>query len=99
MLQRLSEQVRACHETAAEAKSEAEATADPALKAKFLDVERRWLALARSYAYSESLGDFATAMSGRQHGSPEPDDALRLQEISTLLIQEGNIDALYDRVL
>src|SRR4051794_21758048 len=27
------------------------------------------------------------------------DASLRLQEISTLLIQEGNLDALYDRVL
>jgi PAS domain S-box-containing protein len=99
MLQRLNEQVRACHERAAEAKSNAEATADPELKADFIDMERRWLALARSYAY-ESLGDFAVAMSGARQNLPEQDDdALRLQEISTLLIQEGNIDALYDRVL
>src|SRR5262245_20547058 len=27
------------------------------------------------------------------------DDSLRLQEISTMLIQEGNLAALYDRVL
>src|SRR5215831_6967409 len=96
MLQRLSAQVRACHERAAEAKSKAEATADPAVKVDFLEMERRWLALARSHAYTESLGDFTAAMSGTR---PKPDDALRLQEISTLLIQEGNIDALYDRVL
>src|SRR5262245_32730157 len=99
MLQKLSEQVRACHERAAEAKSKAEATADPAVKADFLEMERRWLALARSHAYTESLGDFTAAMSDTRHELPEPDDALRLQEISTLLIQEGNIDALYDRVL
>jgi PAS domain S-box-containing protein len=100
MLQRLSEQVRACHERAAEAKSNAEATADPELKADFLDMERRWLALARSYAYGESLGDFAVATSGTRQKLPEQDDdALRLQEISTLLFQEGNIDVLYDRVL
>jgi len=99
MLQRLSAQVRACHERAAEAKSKAEATADPAVKADFLEMERRWLALARSHAYTESLGDFTAATSGTRHELPEPDDALRLQEISTLLIQEGNIDALYDCVL
>jgi hypothetical protein len=28
-----------------------------------------------------------------------PDEFLRLQEISTLLIREGNLDALYERVL
>jgi GAF domain-containing protein len=50
MLQKLSEQVRACHERAADADA------------------------------------------GK-------DDSLRLQEISTMLIQEGNLAALYDRVL
>jgi|SRR6516225_5560465 len=29
----------------------------------------------------------------------QPDDALRLHEISTLLIQEGNLDTLYTRIL
>jgi len=31
--------------------------------------------------------------------SEGPDEFLRLQEISTLLIQEGNLGALYERVL
>ena len=31
--------------------------------------------------------------------SRQTDSSLRLQEISTLLIQEGNLDALYERVL
>ena len=39
MLQKLSEQVRACHEYAADAKQNAEATADPTLKTGFLDLE------------------------------------------------------------
>jgi hypothetical protein len=29
----------------------------------------------------------------------QPDDALRLHEISTLLIQESNLDILYNRIL
>ncbi len=29
----------------------------------------------------------------------EPDDILQLHEISTLLIQEGNLESLYDRIL
>jgi hypothetical protein len=40
MLQKLSEQVQECQEHAAEAKRKAEETADPALKAEFLEMER-----------------------------------------------------------
>jgi len=94
MLEPLSEQVRECHERAAEAKGKAEATAAPALKAEFLDIERRWLALARSHTRTESLEDFTTAYTDRQRKFDErgqvnagPDAALRLQQISTLVIQ------------
>src|SRR5262245_1600992 len=106
MLQKLSEQIQTCHELSAEAKLRADAVTDPDLKASFLDMERRWLALARSYAFVESLGDFTAAMSDRRRTlderapvDPGLDDSLRLQEISTLLIQEGNLDGLYERVL
>src|SRR5215471_12386560 len=98
MLQRLSEQVRACHENAADAKQKAEAAADPALKASFLDLEKRWLALAQNYAPRDHPAPVPD-------GQPRPDErardnkSLRLQEISTLLIQEGNLATLYDRVL
>src|SRR5262245_19186870 len=87
MLQKLSEQVRACHEYADDAKQKAETATDPASKATFLDMEKRWLALARNYAFV-----------GQADAIPEG-QSLRLQEISTLLIQEGNLDALYERVL
>ncbi len=63
MLEQLSEQVRNCHERAAEAKAKADATDDPTLKAEFLDMQSRWLALARSYGFTESLEDFTTANS------------------------------------
>jgi diguanylate cyclase (GGDEF)-like protein/PAS domain S-box-containing protein len=109
MLQKLSEQLRACHEYAADAKQKAEAAADSTSKASFLDMEKRWLALAHSHAFVESLGDFSAAsaaMSRRRRTRDElaradagQDDSLRLQRISTLLIQEGNLDALYERVL
>jgi PAS domain S-box-containing protein len=89
MLEKLSEKVRACHERAADAAQRAEAAIDPALKASFLELEKRWLFLAGSYAVGESQGDFTAAA----------DNSLQLQEISTLLIQEGNLDALYTRVL
>jgi hypothetical protein len=72
MLQKLSEQIRACHERAAEAKRKAQESADPALKADFLALEERWLFLARSYAFTDSLGNFTAAMSeSRQKAPPQ----------------------------
>jgi PAS domain S-box-containing protein len=58
MLQQLSEQVRACLRRAAEAKAQADAIADLALKESYADLEDRWLFLARSYMFTESLQDF-----------------------------------------
>ena len=53
MLEQLSDQVRECYERAAEAKARADETNDPALKAKVLSEERRWLDLARRIAITE----------------------------------------------
>jgi PAS domain S-box-containing protein len=58
MLQQLSEQVRECHQRAADANAQAEATTDPALKKSYSDLEDHWLFLARSYTFTESLQDF-----------------------------------------
>jgi PAS domain S-box-containing protein len=66
MLEQLSNKIRVCYENAAEAKAQADATNDLALKAEFLKVEGRWLALARSYGFTESLEDFTTANSERR---------------------------------
>jgi PAS domain S-box-containing protein len=99
MHQKLSERVRACHEYAADAKQKAEAAADPASKATFLDMEKQWLALARNYAVVESIGNTSPAASDGQADAEPEDRSLRLQEISTLVIQEGNLEALYERVL
>src|SRR5215472_1752581 len=61
MLEQLSDRVRVCLERAADAKAEADATDDPALKVEFLYMEKRWLTLARSYGFTESLEDFTKA--------------------------------------
>jgi PAS domain S-box-containing protein len=58
MLQQLSEQVRECHQRAADAKARADETSDPALKRSYSDLEDRWLFLARSHMFTESLQDF-----------------------------------------
>jgi PAS domain S-box-containing protein len=63
MLERPIEQARACHGHAADARQKAEAAADPESKASLLDIEKRWLALARSYQLIESLGGPSTATS------------------------------------
>jgi PAS domain S-box-containing protein len=117
MLEQFSDQIRLCYERAAEAKEQADATNDPALKTEFLNVERRWLTLARSIGFTQSLEDFTAASSergrmldqrlkqssaliaevGKNHD--RPDDILQLHEISTLLIQEGNLESLYSRIL
>jgi hypothetical protein len=109
--------IRWCHERAAEAKAKADETDDPALKAECLASERRWLFLARSYGFAESLEDFTAANSDQRWKFEEhlqqpsasvghvrknldgPDDILQLHEISTLLIQEGKLDSLYNRIL
>jgi PAS domain S-box-containing protein len=108
MLNNLSEQIRNCYGRAEEARQQADATTDPALKATFLEMERRWLMLARSYGFTESLGDFTNESRRWQEQSVDgagvssrfvPDATLRLQEISTSLIQERELDSLYGRIL
>jgi PAS domain S-box-containing protein len=58
MLEQFSDKIRLCYERAVEAKERADATNDPIFKAEFLNTERRWLTLARSYGFTESLEDF-----------------------------------------
>jgi PAS domain S-box-containing protein len=86
MLEQLSDQIRACHERAADAKTKADATSDPVLRAEFLEMETRWLFLARSYGFTEGLTDFTAANSGwrrwfgqrpRANEGPAPETPLR----------------------
>jgi hypothetical protein len=53
-----SEHVRDCLQRAQDCARRAAAQTDPRLKEDFLDLERRWLALARSYEFSDRLDDF-----------------------------------------
>lgn len=59
MLNNLSEQIRDCYAHAEQCARKAAAQTDALLKQDFLDMERRWLALARSYELSERLTDFS----------------------------------------
>jgi PAS domain S-box-containing protein len=114
MLEQFSEQIRLCHKRAADAKERADATNDLVIKAEYFAQEKRWLTLARSYGFTESLEDFTAANSEQRRTFDErlqqsralvaevsenlgPGDTLH--EVSTLLIQEGNLDSLYNRIL
>jgi hypothetical protein len=55
---RLSEDIRECYELARDCALRAEAEVDPRLRQDFLDMERRWLFLARSYEFTRRLGGF-----------------------------------------
>ena len=81
MLQKFSDRIRECYERAADAKAKADATTDLPLKAEFLKTERRWLVLARSYGFTDSLEDFTTANSEWQRRF---DERLRASMESTL---------------
>ena len=53
MLQNLSMQIRTCLRNAEECANLAKIQGDASLGRDFLDLERRWLRLARSYGYLE----------------------------------------------
>jgi len=67
MLNNVSEQMRECYRHAENCARKASAQTDPTLKADFLDLERRWLVLARSYDFSERLNSF-TKNSAKPNG-------------------------------
>ena len=58
MLSNRSEQVRECLQHADDCARQAAAQTDAKMKEDFLDLERRWLSLARSYEFTERLDAF-----------------------------------------
>jgi hypothetical protein len=59
MLNNLSEQIRECLQHAEDCARQAAGQNCPRLKADFLDMERRWLFLARSYELTERVSAFS----------------------------------------
>ena len=57
MLENVSEQIRECHDHAEDCARKAAAQTDSGLRQDFLDMERRWPTLAKSYELSHRLGD------------------------------------------
>jgi hypothetical protein len=56
MLNNLGEHIREWHEQAVHCAQQADARTDPKVKQQFLELERLWLLLARSYDFTERLG-------------------------------------------
>jgi hypothetical protein len=65
MLQNLNEEIRECLQRAEECRRRSEVEARSDAKADFLEMERRWLSLARSYEFSEQLARSAAPLSWR----------------------------------
>jgi len=68
MLKNLSDDISHCYEHADYCARKAAAEIDPQLQQDYLDLEQRWLSLARSYELSERLSDFSVQHS-RKFGS------------------------------
>jgi hypothetical protein len=59
MLENLSDEIRACYEHEDFCARKAAAEANSQIRQDYLDLEQRWLSLARSYELSERLSDFS----------------------------------------
>jgi PAS domain S-box-containing protein len=88
---RLTEQVRTCFEHAADARQKVEATANPKLKAGLLDIENRWLALARSYVLT------GRALERNRVDAASPEKEERLQWLASIV--ESSHDAIISKKL
>lgn len=58
MFQKISTQVADCYERAGESRAKAAAAVSESDKTEYLNIERRWIMLARSYELSERLTGF-----------------------------------------
>jgi hypothetical protein len=58
MLRKLSDEIADCCRHAEDCRHKADAAVIPTAKEEFVEMERRWLFLARSYEFTERLADF-----------------------------------------
>ena len=72
MLKSLSEEIRECYRHAENCARKAAAQADPKIKDDFLQLEQRWLFLARSYELTERLTDFSDEAKRQADKLPKP---------------------------
>jgi hypothetical protein len=60
MLRKLREEIRECLQHAEDCARQAKLQRDPKLRDDFLDLERRWLKLARSYELTDRVEAFTS---------------------------------------
>ena len=65
MLQNLSEEIRECLRRAEECKRMSRTALSPSAIQEYLEMERRWLALAHSYEFTERLSRFTKPLRKR----------------------------------
>ena len=80
MLENLSEQVRECLRRAEDCTERAKREPNPSFKCDFLEMEGRWLKLARSYQFLEQLSSFTTYNNQKQ-----TELSARLEQLNRLL--------------
>jgi hypothetical protein len=83
MLANLSAEARECLQHAEDCAKRAQTEPNPALQRDFIDMEMRWLKLARIYQLAEQLHTF-TAHDERQHGELSE----RLEQLKRKLDQD-----------
>jgi hypothetical protein len=66
MLQKLSSEILECHRHADECRQRSKAASTDPARQDFLDMEQRWLSLARSYEFAERLSNFVEPFRNRR---------------------------------
>ena len=66
MLQTLSVDIRECYLLDEQCRRLAETALTPSAKTDFVDMERRWLSLARNYEFAERLPSFTKRFGRRE---------------------------------
>jgi hypothetical protein len=71
MLQKLDSEIRECYRHAAENSRRADESRDAFTRKDFLEAEKRWLCLARSYEFAEGLSNFTEPARRRKPENPK----------------------------
>ena len=74
MLRKVSDQVAWCYQRASECRAKANDAFNEAARQEYMDMEHRWIMLARSYELSERVTDYTNEVARRLHAvrPPEP---------------------------
>jgi len=67
MLQSLTKEIAACYQKAGDCRARAERSLDAAQRKHYLEAERRWLLLAKSYEMQQRLTHFTAEVRRRLH--------------------------------